>query len=48
MIQIIASDMDGTLLNDKMVISKRNADAIKEMGFTSLFPLVVDIMKSSL
>ena len=30
MIQIIASDMDGTLLNDKMVISKRNADAIKE------------------
>ena len=29
MIQIIASDMDGTLLNDKMVISKRNADAIK-------------------
>ncbi|MDY2639022.1 MAG: HAD hydrolase family protein, partial [Ligilactobacillus salivarius] len=26
MIQIIASDMDGTLLNDKMVISKRNAD----------------------
>lgn len=30
MIQIIASDMDGTLLNDKMIISKRNADAIKE------------------
>lgn len=29
MIQIIASDMDGTLLNDKMVISKENASAIK-------------------
>lgn len=29
MIQIIASDMDGTLLNDHMVISKRNAAAIK-------------------
>lgn len=30
MVQIIASDMDGTLLNDKMVISKRNAAAVKE------------------
>lgn len=29
MIQIIASDMDGTLLNNEMVISKRNAEAIK-------------------
>lgn len=30
MVQIIASGMDGTLLNDKMVISKRNAAAVKE------------------
>ena len=30
MIQIIASDMDGTLLNGEMTISKFNADAIKE------------------
>ena len=30
MVQIIASDMDGTLLNDKMIISKRNAAAVKE------------------
>ena len=30
MIQIIASDMDGTLLNDEMTISKFNADAIKK------------------
>lgn len=30
MVQIIASDMDGTLLNDKMVISKRNAAAVKK------------------
>ena len=30
MVQIIASDMDGTLLNDKMVISKRNAAAVNE------------------
>lgn len=30
MIQIIASDMDGTLLNDEMVISDFNAAAIKE------------------
>jgi Cof subfamily protein (haloacid dehalogenase superfamily) len=30
MIQIIASDMDGTLLNDKMTISKQNATAIKK------------------
>ena len=30
MIQIIASDMDGTLLNDKMTISKENAAAIKK------------------
>ena len=29
MVQIIASDMDGTLLNDKMVISPFNAKAIK-------------------
>ena len=29
MVQIIASDMDGTLLNDEMTISKFNADAIK-------------------
>ncbi|MCP9328254.1 Cof-type HAD-IIB family hydrolase [Liquorilactobacillus satsumensis] len=30
MIQIIASDMDGTLLNDHMVISEKNAAAIKK------------------
>lgn len=30
MIQIIASDMDGTLLNDKMVISPVNAAAVKK------------------
>lgn len=30
MIKIIASDMDGTLLNDKMMISQRNIDAIKK------------------
>ena len=30
MIKIIASDMDGTLLNDQMVISEKNADAIKQ------------------
>lgn len=30
MIQIIASDMDGTLLNDKMVISPTNAAAVKK------------------
>ena len=30
MIQIIASDMDGTLLNDKMTISPENAAAIKQ------------------
>ncbi|MCP0886329.1 Cof-type HAD-IIB family hydrolase [Ligilactobacillus sp. WILCCON 0076] len=30
MIQIIASDMDGTLLNDEMVISDYNAKAIKQ------------------
>ena len=30
MIQIIASDMDGTLLNDKMTISPQNAAAIKK------------------
>ena len=29
MVQIIASDMDGTLLNDEMVISPGNAAAIK-------------------
>ncbi|WP_178197653.1 Cof-type HAD-IIB family hydrolase [Ligilactobacillus sp. Marseille-Q7487] len=29
MVQIIASDMDGTMLNDEMVISKFNADAVK-------------------
>lgn len=30
MIQLIASDMDGTLLNGEMTISKFNADAIKQ------------------
>lgn len=30
MIELIASDMDGTLLNEKMVISKANAQAIAE------------------
>ncbi|MFD1472931.1 Cof-type HAD-IIB family hydrolase [Companilactobacillus mishanensis] len=30
MIKIIASDMDGTLLNDKMEVSSRNIDAINE------------------
>ncbi|AOA00767.1 MULTISPECIES: Cof-type HAD-IIB family hydrolase [Carnobacterium] len=30
MIELIASDMDGTLLNEKMVISKTNAEAIAE------------------
>ncbi|PMD70237.1 Cof-type HAD-IIB family hydrolase [Companilactobacillus nuruki] len=30
MIKLIASDMDGTLLNEKMEVSKRNIQAIKE------------------
>lgn len=30
MIKLIASDMDGTLLNDKMEVSARNIDAIKQ------------------
>jgi Cof subfamily protein (haloacid dehalogenase superfamily) len=30
MIKIIASDMDGTLLNDEMMISQKNIDAINE------------------
>jgi len=29
MIKLIASDMDGTLLNDKMAVSDRNIEAIK-------------------
>ncbi|GEO51724.1 hypothetical protein C5L29_001384 [Lactiplantibacillus pentosus] len=30
MISIIASDMDGTLLNNEMVVSDFNADAIRQ------------------
>lgn len=30
MVKLIVSDMDGTLLNEKMMISKANADAIRE------------------
>ncbi len=30
MIKLIASDMDGTLLNDKMEVSDENAQAIRE------------------
>ena len=30
MIKLIASDMDGTLLNDKMQVSDENASAIRQ------------------
>ncbi|SLC89556.1 phosphatase yitU [Mycobacteroides abscessus subsp. abscessus] len=30
MVKLIVSDMDGTLLNEKMMISQANADAIRE------------------
>ncbi len=47
MVQIIASDMDGTLLNDKMVISKRNAAAVKNKASILSFQLGVLMMKLS-